>query len=67
MQGGGGHVSRISRHASIFISRHDVGIGADAEKEEGGVGGVEVAGEIQWCHLGRRGREGGAHSHRCSI
>ena len=51
-QGGG-------EHASIIISRHNVGIGAEAEKEEGGVGGVEPASEIQWRHLGRREREGG--------
>ena len=49
-QGGGGH-------ASITKSRHNVGIGAEAEKEKGGVGGVEAAGEKQWRHLGRRGRE----------
>ena len=40
--------------------RHNVGIGAEAEKEEGGVGGVAVAGEPQWRHLGRREREGGS-------
>ena len=56
LQGGGDH-------ASISPSRHNVGIGAEAEKEEGGfgrVGGVGPAGEIQWRHLGRRGREGGS-------
>ena len=37
--------------------RGDIGIGAEAEKEEGGVGGVGSAGEKQWRHLGRRGRE----------
>ena len=47
-------------HAFIIKSRHNVGIGAEAEKEEGGVGGVELASEIQWRHLGRRGREGGS-------
>ena len=55
VQGGG-------EHASIK-SRQNVGVGAVAEKEEGGVGGVvEPAGEIHWRHLGRRGREGLTHS-----
>ena len=50
-------------HASITLpSRPNVGIGAEAEKEEGGVGDVETAGEPQWRQLGRREREGGAHS-----
>ena len=55
VQGGGDHAS---------ISRHNVGIGAEAEKEEGGVGEVVVAGEKQWPHLGRRGKV--AHSPLCS-
>ena len=58
LQGGG-------EHDSINLkSRHNVGIGAEAEKEEGRVGGVVVAGEPQWRHLGRRGREGSLTSLR---
>ena len=57
MQGGGGHSS------TTLPSRHNVGIGAEAEKEEGGVGDVGLAGEPQWRHLGgERGRV--AHSPR---
>ena len=52
VQGGG-------EHASIK-SRQNVGVGAVAEKEEGGVGRVGRAGEKQWRHLGRREREGGS-------
>ena len=59
VQGGGGH-------ASINLqSRHNIGISAEAEKEEGGVGVVVVAGEPQWRHLGRRERE--AHSPRWGL